>query len=85
MEKGHHSDAIRAYVNHLGCVAVITVNSSRNPKPPFNEHLYRERHRIETLLSHLKFFRSIVTRYEKSHATFAAMVTLSCLLIWLKY
>jgi transposase len=85
MDKGYDSDAIRAYVNQLGGVAVIAVNASRAQKPAFDEHLYRERHRIENLFARLKAFRRIATRYEKLRSTFAAMVTLACLLIWLKY
>jgi transposase len=85
MDKGYDSDAIRAYVNQLGGVAVIAVNSSRSQKPAFDEHLYRERHRIENLFARLKAFRRIATRYEKLHSTFAAMVSLACLLIWLKF
>lgn len=72
-------------MNQLGVGAVIAVNSSRNQKPAFDEHLYRERHRIENPFSHLKAFHRISTRYEKLHFTFAAMLTLSCLLFWLKY
>jgi transposase len=83
--KGYDSDVVRAYVNQLGGVAVIAVNSSRNQKPAFDQHLYRERHRIENLFSRLKSFRRIATRYEKLHLTFAAMLTLACLLIWLKF
>jgi transposase len=85
MDKGYDSDAIRAYVNQLGGVAVIAVNSNRAQKPAFDEHIYRERHRIENLFARLKAFRRIATRYEKLHATFAAMVTLSCILVWLKF
>ena len=85
MDKGYDSDAIRAYVNQLGGVAVIAVNSSRAQKPAFDEHLYRERHRIENLFARLKAFRRIATRYEKLHSTFAAMLCLACILIWLKY
>lgn len=85
MDKGYDSDAIRAYVNQLGGIAVIAVNSSRAQKPPFDQHLYRERHRIENLFARLKAFRRIATRYEKLHATFAAMLLLACVLIWLKY
>ena len=84
MDKGYDSDAIRAYVNQLGGVAVIAVNSSRAIKPAFDEHLYRERHRIENLFAKLKAFRRIATRYEKLRATFAAMLSLACLLVWLK-
>lgn len=84
MDKGYDSDAIRAYVNQLGGVAVIAVNQSRAKKPAFDEHLYRERHRIENLFARLKAFRRIATRYEKLHSTFAAMLSLACLLVWLK-
>lgn len=84
MDKGYDSDAIRACVNQLGGVAVIALHPSRAKKPAFDEHLYRERHRIENLFARLKAFRRIATRYEKLHATFAAMVSLACILIWLK-
>lgn len=84
MDKGYDSDAIRAYVNQQGGVAVIAVNASRAQKPPFDEHLYRERHRIENLFARIKSFRRLATRYEKLRATFAAMLTLACILVWLK-
>lgn len=84
MDKGYDSDAIRAYVNQLGGTAVIALHPSRSYKPPFDEHLYRERHRIENLFAKLKHFRRIATRYEKLHHTFAAMLSLSCILIWLQ-
>jgi transposase len=85
MDKGYDSDAIRAYVNQLGGIAVIAVKANRTQKPAFDEHHYRERHRIENLFCRLKSFRRISTRYEKLHSTFASMVTLACILIWLKY
>ena len=83
MDKGYDSDAIRAYVNQLGGIAVIAVKANRSVKPPFDEHLYCERHRIENLFAKLKAFRRISTRYEKLQSTFAAMVTLACILVWL--
>ena len=84
MDKGYDSDAIRAYVNQLGGIAVIAINSTRSQKPAFDEHIYRERHRIENLFARLKTFRRISTRYEKLHLTFSAMVTIACALVWLK-
>lgn len=83
MDKGYDSDAIRAYVNQLGGTAVIALHPSRSYKPQFDEHLYRERHRIENLFAKLKHYRRISTRYEKLHDTFAAMVSLACILVWL--
>lgn len=85
MDKGYDSDAIRAYVNQLGGVAIIPPRYNRVNKPAFDEHLYRERHRIENLFARLKSYRRISTRYDKLHVTFAAMVSIACILVWLKY
>lgn len=85
MDKGYDSDAIRAYVNQLGGVAVIPPKANRALKPAFDEHLYCERHRIENLFARLKHYRRIATRFEKLHCTFAAMVSLACILVWLKF
>ena len=84
MDKGDDSDAIRAYVNQLGGTAVIALHPSRSQKPAFDEHLYREPHRIENLFAKLKHFRRISTRYEKLHDSFSAMLSLACILIWLQ-
>ena len=85
MDKGYDSDSIRAYVNQLGGIAVIAANASRSKKPEFDQHLYRERHRIENLFARLKSFRRISTRYDKLLGTFSSMLSLACLLVWLKY
>lgn len=85
MDKGYDSDAIRECVNQVGGTAVIAVNANRSIKPPVDQHLYRERHRIENLFAKLKNFRRIATRFEKLHSTFASMLSLVCILIWLKY
>lgn len=84
MDKGYDSDAIRACVNQLGGIAVIALHPNRVQKPLFDEQLYRERHRIENLFARLKAYRRIATRFEKLHVTFAAMVSLACILVWLK-
>jgi transposase len=59
MDKGYDSDAIRTYVNQLGGTAVIAVSNSRAKKPPFDQHLYQQRHRIENLFARLITFRRI--------------------------
>ena len=85
MDKGYDSDAIRAYVNQHGGVAVIPPKANRAIKPAFDAYLYRERHHIENLFARLKTYRRIATRYEKLHSTFSAMLSLACILVWLKY
>lgn len=85
MDKGYDSDAIRNHVHQLGGVPVIAVKANRLVKPAFDAHLYVERHRIENLFARLNVYRRIATRYEKLHLTFAAMVSIACILIWLKF
>jgi transposase len=53
-------------------------------KPAFDEHLYRERQRIENLFARLKVYRRIANCYEKCLSFFAAMVSLACILIGFK-
>lgn len=84
MDKGYDSDAIRAYVNQQGGVAIIPPKTNRVLKPAFDEHLYQERHRIENLFARLKAYRRIATRYEKLHSTFSSMVSIACILLWLQ-
>lgn len=84
MDKGYDSDAIRAYVNQLGGVAIIALHPRRAIPPPFDQHIYRERHRIENTFAKLKSFRRVSTRYEKLHSTFSAMLSLACILLWLR-
>jgi transposase len=69
MDKGYDRDAIRAYVNQLGATAVIALHPSRSQNPPFDQHPYRERHRIENLFARLKQYRRICTRCEKLHSS----------------
>lgn len=83
MDKGYDSDALRLLVNQLGGAAVIALHPRRSIRPSFDQHLYRQRHRIENLFARLKTFRRISTRYEKLHSTFAAMLSLACIIVWL--
>jgi transposase len=72
-------------VNQLGGTAGIAPHPNMTRPPSFDGHLYRERHRIENFFAKPKAFRRIATRYEKLHRCFAAMLSLVCVLIWLKY
>lgn len=81
MDKGYDGDSNRAYVNQLGGIPVIAINSRRSQKPSFDQHLYKERHRIENLFARLKTFRRFATRYEKLLLTFSSMITLASILL----
>jgi len=85
MDKGYDSDAIRRFVNEQGGIATIAVKANRTSKPPFDQHIYSHRHRIENLFARLKNYRRIATRYEKLLHSYAAMLQLASIIIWLKF
>jgi transposase len=48
----------------------------------YDKTLYKQRNRIEHCFSKLKYLRRFATRYEKSEATFEAIIALAC--SWLR-
>lgn len=84
MDKGYDGDSIRLLVEQKLSVAAIALNPRRSLKPAFDQHLYKERHRIENLFAKIKSFRRIATRYEKLCLHYSAMVSIACILIWLR-
>jgi transposase len=47
-------------------------------------HIYRERNLVERFFNKIKHFRGIATRYEKTAASFAAMLFVVGAMIWLR-
>ena len=45
---------------------------------------YKERHVIECMFGKLKYFRRIVTRYEKKASHFMEMLAFAAVLLWLR-
>jgi transposase len=84
-DKGYDSDKIVAHVEQtMETTAVIPPRSHRKQQRNYDRNLYKQRNRIERCIGKLKHFRRFATRYEKSKATFQAMVALACSWIALK-
>ena len=77
-DKGYDSDAIVAHVEAHGAKAVIPPRRNRKQPREYDRELYKQRNRIERCFSKLKHFRRFATRYEKSRASFTALVALAC-------
>jgi transposase len=82
-DKGYSSRKVRRYLARRGIRAVIARRANEPQARTFDRERYRERNRIERLISRLKQFRRIATRYEKLAENYLAMVTLAALLLWL--
>jgi transposase len=84
-DRGYDSDGLRGRIKAQGGEPVIPPRKHRKEKPACDEHCYGSRHVIENFFCRIKDHRRVATRYEKTVRMFAAMVMISCILIWLKF
>jgi transposase len=82
-DKGYSSRKIRKYLRRRGIEYTIARRCNETRTGPFNKALYKDRNCVERLISRLKQFRRVATRYEKRAVNFLAMVTIAAILLWL--
>lgn len=83
-DRGYSYKRIRRALWRRGIHVVIPPRSNQHPGMTFDSSVYRERNRVERLVGRLKQWRRIATRYDKRAASFSAMITLACVMEWLK-
>jgi transposase len=86
-DKGYSYPTVRRLLARRGIRAVIPRRRDQRPGDrrdrPFDRAAYRDRNRVERLISRLKQYRRIATRYEKRARHYAAMLTLAAAILWL--
>lgn len=80
-DKGYDSERIRETLEDAGMKPVIPSRSNSVDPVRLDKNAYCERNRVERLISKLKQFRRIATRYEKLAVTFMAFVHITSALI----
>jgi len=83
-DTGYDSNRLRAVIAATGGEAVMPSNRSRSQAIPYDEDVYKDRNLVERFFNKIKHFRRIATRYEKTALSFASMLSLVSLIIWLK-
>ena len=83
-DKGYDADNFIQSLQDRGITAVIPPKSNRKVQRDCDFALYAERNLVERFFNHIKHFRGIATRYEKTARNFLAGVHLVCALAWLK-
>lgn len=84
-DAGYDSGRFVMAVLERGMEPVIRSNPSRTHELyDLNEETYAERYRIEVFFHHLKRFRAIATRYEKTAQNYLALAHLACAFLWLR-
>ena len=55
----------------------------RRTRRVLDRRLYRQRYLVEVFFHHLKRFRAIATRYDKTARNYLSLVQLACTWLWL--
>ena len=74
--KAFDNNWLRAELNDRGAIAVIPPKADRKTTVECDFAMYKWRHLIENFFCKLKQFRRIATRYEKTDASYSAMIHL---------
>lgn len=82
-DTGYDADRIVAAVHARGMKPVIHCNPTRKRKRRLDRKLYPIRYRVEVFFHHIKRFRAVATRYEKTARNYLALVQLVCAFVWL--
>jgi len=83
-DAGYDSDRLRAAIRAKRVKAVINPAPYRKRKKRLDRELYARRYLVECFFHHLKRFRAVATRYEKTLRNYKALVNLACAWLWLQ-
>jgi len=82
-DKTYGTKEILAYIEEHGATVVIPPKSNSKEPWPVDYYLYKERHPAEYFFQKVKWFRRIVTRYDKLDKSFLVFVYIAAIMIWL--
>ena len=82
-DTAYDSNEFRAEVKAREIKAVIHSKPERKRALPLDRKLYGQRYLIEVFFHHIKRFRAIATRFEKTGRNYLALVHVACLCLWL--
>lgn len=83
-DKGYDSNELRSFVISKGSCPEIPPRANRIVHLEYDEHIYKERHKIECLFGFLKHYRRIFSRFDKYASRFSAFLHFLAALQWLK-
>ncbi len=66
-----------------GKTVVIPPKANRRELRDYDKKVYRKRHLIENFFAHLKQYRAIATRYDKTACNFLGAIHLAGIMAWL--
>ena len=82
-DAGYDADRLHASLRAKRMKVVIRSAPRRHRKKRIDKKLYARRYLIECFFHHLKRFRAIATRYEKTARNYLSLVNLACAYLWM--
>ena len=73
-DRAYDSNALRDALKKRGVTAVIPPRSNRVETLEYDVEMYKWRHLVENFFCHLKQFRRLAMRFEKTDVSYAAML-----------
>jgi putative transposase len=83
-DKAYDTNQVLAAVAALGAEADNTSQPRRRIARPVDVECYRQRNQIERLMSRLKQFRRLATRYDNTASSYLGFVHFVCAMLWLR-
>ncbi len=83
-DKGYDSDRLVAVIESQGAAAVIPPKKSRKQPRAYDEHIYKERNKVEWFVNLIKQYRRVATRYEKTGRNFLGFIYVAAIMILLR-
>lgn len=83
-DKGYDSDALRTLLVAKNIFPCLALNATRKERRYFHRGYYRHRYHVENFFGVLKRQRRVATRYDKLATSYAAFVTISAILDWIR-
>jgi transposase len=83
-DKGYDSDPLVRRIEANGAQAVIPPKRNRKEPRAYDEHLYKERNKVERFIRLLEQYRRVATRYEKTDPNYMGFVYVAAVMILLR-
>lgn len=83
-DRGYDSDHIRDDVEKRGGTPVIPGRKNRKDEIPLDRFVYALRNRIERCINKLKCARRLATRYDKTAASYLAIIQIVAARLWVR-
>jgi transposase len=78
-DRGYDANWFRDALRSKGIEPCIPPKKNRKQKIPYDQNLYKQRHKIENMFGRLKDWRRVATRYDRCAHTYLSTVIIAAI------